>query len=175
MTAPDALACAVARDEIRQLAARYALLMDARDFAGLAELFTRDCATIGGATGRAALEAEFASAFRAGTGGRVGFTLVGGHVIDVLDADRARGWVHCLAELGDDDRWVRQAIVYADDYARREGRWLFARRDHQLFYGLEVDERPLSQPPAAWPRSIVGRGTLPYGWESWRAFASDQG
>ncbi|WCB95295.1 hypothetical protein DSM104299_04038 [Baekduia alba] len=162
-------------EQIRQLAARYALAMDMRDFAALATLFTEDCATLGGATGRAALEAEFTTAFRTGTGGRVGFTLVGGHVIDLVDADHARGSVHCLAELGDDERWVRQAIVYQDEYERHAGRWLFARRDHQLFYGLELDERPLAQPPADWPRGIVGRGTLPYAWPTWRAFVGEPG
>jgi hypothetical protein len=103
----------------------------------------------------------------------VGFTLVGAQVIDLVDADHARGSVHCLPELGDDERWVRQAIVCQDDYERHDGRWLFARRDHQLLYGLELDERPLAQPPAGLAAGVVGRGTVPYAWPTWRAFAGE--
>jgi ketosteroid isomerase-like protein len=163
----------LAYEEIRQLAARYALAMDARDFAGLAELFVEDFRSWDGGVGRAALAQQFASAFRAGKGGHVGFTLIGGHVINLLDADRAHGTVHCLAELGDEERWIRQAIAYEDAYERRDGRWYFAAREHHLFYGVEDEPRPLRQPPAEWPQRIVGRGTVPYAWPSWRAFADE--
>jgi ketosteroid isomerase-like protein len=164
----------LAYEEIRQLAARYALAMDARDFDALASLFVEDCAAWSGRTGRQALREEFASAFRHGTGGRVGFTSIGGHVINIISADHADGVVHCVAELGDDERWVRQAIVYRDAYERRFGRWYFTLRDHHLVYGVEVPESPLAQRPADWPERIVGRGSVPYAWPTWRAFVGDE-
>ena len=63
--------------------------------------------------------------------------------------------------------WIRQAICYFDRYARRDGQWLFVTRDHQLFYGVDHDERPNHLPPANWPASDAGRGTLPFAWPTW--------
>jgi hypothetical protein len=68
--------------------------------------------------------------------------------------------------------WISQAIQYADTYRRADGRWLFVQRDHQLFYGVELGRRPLDQPPAHWPRSATGTGTLPAAWPSWARFWS---
>jgi ketosteroid isomerase-like protein len=161
----------LAYEEIRQLAARYALAMDSRDFECLAGLFVEDYRHWDGRTGRAPLREEFDRIFGA-TPGWVGFTQVGGHVINLLDADHAHGTLHCSAELGDRGHWVRQKIVYEDVYERRDGTWYFVSREHHLFYGADAGDRPLDQQPAEWPKNIVGVGTAPGVWPTWRSFAN---
>ena len=95
---------------------------------------------------------------------------VGNHLIDFSDADHATGGVYCRAQVQDGERWIEQAIHYRDSYERRDGAWLFVRRVHRLWYGVEAAERPLDQPPANWPEHQAGRGTLPEEWPSWHAF-----
>lgn len=160
----------LAYEEIRQLVARYALAMDSRDLDALAELFVEDYRAWSGRRGRDALREEFGQALRQGLGGEVGFTQIGTHVINLHDADHASGTLYCTAEFGDAASWRRQAIAYEDTYERRDGAWYLASREHHLFYGLELDEKPLAQPRAEWPKSVVGVGTAPYCWPSWDAF-----
>jgi len=157
----------VARDEIRQLAYRYALATDARDLDTLVDLFVEDVRVGREKGGREALRADFDRQLRG-----VGVTIlfVGNHLIDFDDADHARGVVYCKGEIQDGERWIRQAIQYRDTYERREGRWYFVRRIHLLWYGAEAGESPLAQPPADWPESHTGRGTIPESWDTWRAF-----
>ena len=157
----------LAYEEIRQLAARYALAVDSRDLDALVALFVDDVRVGRDATGRAALRQFFDTSLRAIGVSRLSVTT---HVIDLQGPDDATGSVYCDGEIADGDRWIRQAILYRDTYARREGRWLFVRRDHQLWYGLESPSNPLQQPPADWPERHDGRGTVPECWDSWRVF-----
>lgn len=152
----------LAYEEIRQLAARYALAMDARDLEALYELWVEEI--------RPFLREPFETSFRSGQAGKVSFALVGNHVVNLLDADHAAGTVYCAAQFGDRDRWVTQTIAYEDTYERRDGSWYFTSRNHHLFFGADVELRPLEQPPAEWPKDIVGVGTVPYAWPTWQAF-----
>lgn len=163
----DALARLLARDEIRQLAHRYAVAMDARDLDALVALFVEDVRVGRDAVGREALRRDFDRQLRA-----IGVSIlfVGNHVIDFDDEDRARGIVYCIAQIQDGERWIRQAIRYDDTYARRGGRWLIVRRRHLLWYGVEEPRNPLLQPPAEWPKSHTGKGTLPESLETWQRF-----
>lgn len=163
----DDLARLLARDEIRQLAHRYAVAIDARDLDALVALFVEDVRVGREARGRDALRSDFDSQLRA-----IGVSIlfVGNHVIDFDDDEHARGIVYCSAQIQDGARWIRQAIRYDDSYERRAGRWLFVRRRHLLWYGVEEAKSPLDQPPAHWPASHTGRGTLPESLESWRRF-----
>ncbi len=160
----------LAHEEIRQLVSRYALAMDGRDLDAMTSLFVEDYRHWNGEVGREVLHAALDGAFRSGMGGRVGITQVGTHVITLDDADHAHGTVYCTAEFGEDDRWIRQEIAYEDTYVRRGGTWYFGSRNHELFYGVELDVRPLRQPDAEWPKAIVGRGTVPYRWPSWQQY-----
>ncbi len=157
----------LAHQEIQQLAARYAWATDARDLDALVALFVDDVRVGREATGRAALRENFAEQLR-GVG--ITFLHVGGHVIDLVDADHASGIVHCRGEVQDGERWIIQAIQYHDTYERRDGHWLFVRRKHLLVYGAELGENPLTLPPADWPRHHTGRGTLPESLDTWKAF-----
>jgi ketosteroid isomerase-like protein len=157
----------VARDEIRQLAFRYALAVDSRDIDLLVSLFVPDVKVGRTGEGRDALRHAFVESLSA-----IGVSIlfVGNHVIDFSDADHATGVVYCRGQIQDGERWIEQAIQYRDVYERREGEWLFVRRVHVLWYGVETAERPLDQEPANWPQRHVGRGTVPEDMPTWRAF-----
>lgn len=43
-------------------------------------------------------------------------------------------------------------------------------RAHLLFYGCAPGYLPLDQPPANWPASPVGRGSIPEDWATWRRY-----
>ncbi|HZP16032.1 MAG TPA: nuclear transport factor 2 family protein [Nocardioides sp.] len=163
----DALLRLVAHEEIRQLVARYALAIDSRDLDALVALFVDDVRVGRGDVGRDALRRSFDVSLRA-----IGVSIlnVGTHLIDLVDDDNATGQVYCKAEIQDGDRWIHQAIVYSDTYQRRQDRWYFVRRVHELFYGAEVGVNPLTLAPANWPEHHDGRGTLPERWETWRRF-----
>jgi ketosteroid isomerase-like protein len=159
----------LAYEQIRQLAARYALAINQRDLDGLVELFIDDVAAGRGCSGRDALKDHFDRQLRSTL---VDVLEVTTHVIDLVDADHATGTVYSRCELGDEERWVRQSIAYEDEYERRDGTWYSVRRVHLLFYGVDAAPSPLDEEPAHWPQRVVGRGTLPFDWPSWRAYRS---
>jgi len=165
----DRLAAAA---QIRQLPARYASYLDSRDVDSLVGLFVHNVRVGGGRYGRAALrEVFFDESLH-----RIGVTILhaGNHVIDFDGPDRARGLVYCHAEIqtGAHDL-ITQAICYRDGYARHDGRWYFPHRDHLLYYGVRYGQRPIGLPPADWPASDVGLGTVPQAWPTWTAFWDD--
>jgi len=163
----DEVAWLVAHEEIRQLAAHYAVAMDSRDLDRLVALFVPDVQVGRSASGRTALRGDFEAALAA-----VGVTIltVGTHAIEVVDADHATGAVYCHGEIEVGDDWVHQAILYRDTYRRvpDEG-WRFVRRVHELWYGVVVTPNPRDQAPADWPARAVGRGTVPESWPTWGA------
>jgi ketosteroid isomerase-like protein len=157
---------AVARDEIRQLVAGYAVAMDARDLDRLVALFVDDVQVGREGRGRVALRDAFEASL-----GETPITVlnVGTHLIDFDDPDHARGVVYCRAELQVGDRWIVQMIQYRDTYERRDGVWRFVRRRHLLWYGREVGTSPVGLEPAHWPEHHTGWGELPDAWAAWRA------
>lgn len=169
----DPLAWLVACEEIRQLASRYAVLLDARDIDSLVELFVPDVRAGRAAdgsplVGRDHLRTSFTA--QLGELGR-SILLTSNHVIDIADADSASGIVSCRGEIEPLDApgtWVIQQIQYHDRYARRDGRWLFVSRRHLLWYGADLLERPIGLADAHWPKSHTGKGELPEHFESWK-------
>ena len=161
-----------AREQIRALASRYAVALDARDIDALVGLFVDDVQVGRSRRGRDAL----ADSFRASLGA-IGPSMlhVTSQVVDLVDDDHATGSVYCLADVEEDGRMIRQAILYRDTYERRAGTWYFVRRIHELFYGVVLDENPLDQAPANWPERSWGRGTVPESWPSWHRFGADSG
>jgi ketosteroid isomerase-like protein len=160
---PSPIDGVIARDEIRQLVARYAVAMDARDLDAVVALFVDDVRLGRGRQGRAALRDDLAHALR-----DMPLTIlnVGTQVIEMDDTDHARGIVYCRGELQLGDTWVVQMIQYRDIYECRDGAWLFARRQHLLWYGREVGTSPLGLPPAHWPEHDTGWGE-PETWTPW--------
>jgi ketosteroid isomerase-like protein len=170
VTLPEnTLARLLAHEEIRQLAAHYAVAVDSRDLDALVALFVADVRVGREGRGREALRESFDASLR-GIG--VSMLHVGTHAIDLVDADHATGSVYCLGQIHDGEHWVNQSILYRDTYERRDGHWFFVRRNHELWYGQRASTDPLDQPPADWPEHHHGRGTVPESWPSWSAFWS---
>lgn len=168
MTSPEStLARLVAHDEIRLLASRYAVAVDARDLDTLVELFVDDVQVGRNSFGRNALRTSFEDSLSS-----VGVTIlqVGTHVIDLHGEDDASGIVYCSGQVQEDERWVHQSILYRDTYARRDGTWSFVRRVHELFHGVAAPTSPLDQDPANWPERSYGRGTAPESFPTWGRF-----
>ncbi len=168
----------IASEEIRQLASRYAVYLDARDIDALVGLYVPDVRISSKLSGHDALRSLFDQSLRT-----VGLTFlfVGNHVIDFddNDPDRATGIVYCRGEIQDggpdSDRWITQAIQYHDTYQRVDGRWLFgANRKHLLVYGTENGTSPLGLPPANWPENQTGIGSVPYELQTWKHFWEQQ-
>ena len=164
------------RDEIRQLAYRYAWGLDSRDIDSVAELYAPE-AESGQGTGTGAWRERFR-----GSMGAVGVTIlfVGNHLIEFDGPDEASGVVYCRGYIETRDgphpgRFVEQAILYRDRYRRVEGAWKFVSRSHELWFGIETAERPLHQRAADWPLHHDGVGTVPYGEPTWGRFWADRG
>jgi ketosteroid isomerase-like protein len=166
---PDVLDRLWAHEQIRQLAAHYAVAIDSRDLDALVSLFVDDVRVGRDERGREALKASFDASLRA-----IGVSMlnVGTHAVDLVDADHATGSVYTHAQIQDGERWIHQSILYRDTYERRDGRWYFVRRIHELWYGEQAATNPLAQEPAEWPRNHDGRGTVPGSWPSWERFWS---
>jgi ketosteroid isomerase-like protein len=161
----------LAYEEIRQLAAHYAVAVDSRDLDALVALFVDDVRIGRDSVGRDALRKSFDMSLRV-----IGVTMlnVGTHAIDIIDADHATGSVYCHGQIQDGERWVHQMILYRDTYERRAGHWFFVRRIHELWYGQESQSNPRDQAPANWPDRHDGCGTVPETWPSWSAFWTTQ-
>lgn len=159
-------------DQIRQLAARYALALDSRNIPELAALFASDVAVGDGRTGRAALAEWFDPILRPY---RITVHFVGNHVIDFdpADPDRASGLVYCRPEHEVGDQWIVMPLVYHDRYAREpDGRWYFRSRKPQPLYAADVRQNPLDVPGRFnFPGNpYLRHATLPEAWPSWQEF-----
>lgn len=164
---------AAARDEIRQLAYRYADAVDRRDIDLMVSLFAPD-ARFGayGAGPEACRRLSEESLARVG----VAVLMVTNHLIDFEDAGNAYGAVWCHAHVDDHaERFIEQLIKYEDRYVLLDDGWRFARRRHLLWYGAATGRSPLDQPVANWPAQQVGRGSIPYDDPAWQAFWAGRG
>lgn len=152
------------------MASRYAVALSHRNLDALVELFVADVRVGRDDVGRESLKQNMAAQLR---DGHRTILQVSNHVIDVADADHASGIVGTRAEIERGDEWVIQVIEYHDTYERRDGRWLFVRRRHHLWYGADMLTRPNVLPEANWPKSQTGKGTLPEMMPSWQAWQSE--
>jgi len=167
----DALARRIDRVEselaIRQLPARYALAVDARDLDAWVALFVEDvdCGKYG--RGREALrrfiDPNVRTFYRS-------HHQICGQVIDFVDADHATGTVYCRAEHEAGRHWIVMAICYFDSYERRAGHWYFTRRREKHWYSTDILERPTGPNFQRWELWKDRRPELPHAFPSWRAF-----
>lgn len=126
------------REEIRDLARRYAHCIWQRDIEGAIELFAEDGSMEMDdrppIVGRAALVASY----RALLDGEFE-PFVHNHLIEV-DGDRARGvcYLDLRATVG--GKAMLGAGHYEDEYVRRDGRWKFLRRRLKMAHFAPVTE-----------------------------------
>lgn len=132
------------REEIRELVARYGIVIDNRDLVEVGELFCRagrfrSNDGVMDAQGRGAVMEQFKGRYAA-----LGPTnhFVHEHIIklDDEDPDHATGVVTSHAEVvrNNEPMWV--AMRYQDEYRFEEGRWRFQDRLLSFFYYLPVKD-----------------------------------
>jgi ketosteroid isomerase-like protein len=173
----DDLAARIERLEaieaIRDLIARYPILLDARDLDGLVELFVEDVrAAPGVERGRGPLRDHYERLARGW-----GYTVhqVFQQAIDLEGPDRAMGTVYCKAEHEIDGHFVVAMLRYTDRYERRDGRWYFRWRQIPMWYVTDLLEPPVGDHRVRWPGAEPTEAPLPGAWETWRAFYDSGG
>jgi hypothetical protein len=159
VSAPAGLERLLALDEIRALPLLYAVAIERRDVDAMAALFSPNASFGTWGRGDAGLRALMGDSLAASV---FAVILVANHLIELDGQDRATGevWARCYAQ-NDPGGFVEQLIKYEDTYERVDGRWLFLRRRHRLWFGVDVAPSPLDQRAADWPARQVGVGDLP--------------
>lgn len=157
-----------ALDEIRQLAAKYALSLDMRDLDAHVNLFAADIRVSREETGRAALKRWLDDTLRlqfTGTSHHIG-----GHIIEFETPERARGVVYSKNEHETGDEWVLMQMMYWDNYERIDGRWYFRRRLPLYWYASDQNKPPIGDAKMRWPDREAYDGGWHELWPSWRQF-----
>ena len=155
-------------DEIRQLAARYALALDMRDLDALCGLFPEDVRVGREQRGRDALKKWFDDTLRRQFTGTAHVT--GNHLIEFEDADHARGVLYSRNEHETGGAWILMTMLYVDDYERRAGRWYFRRRLPLYWYAADPRQPPLGDKKMRWPDREPYEGGYHDWFPSWREF-----
>lgn len=157
-----------ALDEIRQLAAKYAVALDMRDLDALVNLFVDDVGVPGKRSGRAALRAWYDTELRYDLLGSTHGVL--GHIIDVHDGHRASGLVYSRNDLETESAWVIELLAYLDGYERRDGHWYFAHRTPLFWYQSDITDPPVGPQKMRWPGSTRHDGAFHDAFPSWQEF-----
>jgi len=151
--------------QIGQLPSRYAFACDSRDLDSLVMLYVDDVTRpdVDG-VGRTALKGHFERVL--GNYYRTMHQIVA-HQIDLVDATTGSGMVYCRAEHERGEEWVDMAILYDDEYERRDGVWYFARRSLHMLHVTSRSDRPRA--PFV-PGATGDRVPLPGWWPTWSPF-----
>jgi len=155
-------------DQIRQLAAKYALALDMRDADAWVGLFPADIQVGNGESGRAALRRWFDQTMRGQFTGTAHH--IGGHIIEFLDPDHAQGVAYSKNEHEAGSEWVIMQMMYFDRYERRDGRWYFRRRLPLYWYATDLNKPPLGDNKMRWPGREPYEGGFHQLFPSWREF-----
>jgi ketosteroid isomerase-like protein len=166
------------RIEIHDLIARYGLVMDNRDMAGMPALFTGDVvisSADGGmsANGREAAVEMYRRRIK-GLGPSNHFTHDRIVTFDEGSPDVARGIVLSHSEMNLRGAAMLAAIRYADEYRREDGNWRFASRALSFLYFLRADEFAEAMGPGVAGRNRVYGDRRPADWPetlpTWKDF-----
>lgn len=167
-----------AKDDIRELVARYGLVIDDHDLAGIEQLFTENARFssrdgVMQAEGRQAIVEQFVGRFRV-LGISNHFTH--DHIIRFEDDNltHASGLVTSHAEVWRNGQALLGAMRYHDCYLLDQGAWRFESRELAFLYYLPVTEYAEGlgstlrqraygdQRPADYPEALPG-------WQDYRA------
>lgn len=160
-------------DEIRQLAAKYALALDMRDADAWVGLFPEDVRVGDGARGRVALRAWFDDTMRRTFTGTA--HQIGNHIIEFRSPDEADGLVYSRNEHETGDQWIVMQMMYFDRYERIDGRWLFRRRLPLYWYAADTRSPPTGDLKMRWPGEPPYDGGFHKLFPSWDRFWSRAG
>ncbi|MBW8825939.1 MAG: nuclear transport factor 2 family protein [Acidobacteria bacterium] len=155
-------------EAIRDITARYPILLDARDLDGLVQLFIEDVkASPTSERGRGPLRAHYERLCRGW-----GYTVHQLYqlAIDFETPDKAMGHAYCKAEHEIDGKFVVAMLRYLDRYERRDGHWYFRWRQTPMWYVTEVRDGPVGEPRISWPNQPAVPAQLPDAFESYRRF-----
>ena len=124
-----------AKDEIRELTGRYCHAVVDGDADTIVSLF---CANgiFRSHTLAPAGHDELRAFYTAGVGGKTHKPFVQNHVIELDDADHARGRCSVEIRVMQDGEAYTQAGHYLDKYAKENGRWLFAERHYTRYHNV---------------------------------------
>jgi len=155
-------------EEIRMLAAKYALSLDMRDLDAHVNLFAPDIRVGRERRGRAHLKRWVDAMLReqfTGTSHHIG-----GHIIEFTDGTHAHGVVYSKNEHETGGEWVLMQMLYWDDYERIRGRWYFRRRLPCYWYAADPRQPPLGELKMRWPGRAPYEGTWHALWPTWKEF-----
>lgn len=156
------------REEIRQLASKYALALDMRDMDAMANLFPEDVAAGGGRKGRAALKAWLSDTMRKQFDGTAHH--VGTQIIEFIDSENAVGIVYSKNEHETGPEWVIMQMMYHDAYERIAGRWYFRKRVPLYWYATDLNKPPIGARKMRWPGREPYEGGFHSLFPSWKEF-----
>lgn len=163
-----------ALDEIRQLAAKYALSLDMRDLDAHVNLFAEDIQVTRDLKGRAHLKRWLDDTLRlqfTGTSHHIG-----NHIIEFSDENNAHGLVYSRNEHETpckdqtDNEWIIMQMVYWDNYQQIEGRWYFRRRLPCYWYATDLNAPPVGDKKMRWPGRDNYDGAYHELFPSWKEF-----
>lgn len=155
-------------EEIRQLAAKYAVSLDMRDLDAHVNLFAPDIRVSRDKIGRGHLKRWLDDTLRLQFTGTSHHT--GNHIIEFEDPDRALGLLYSKNEHETGAEWVIMQMLYWDSYERIDGRWLFRRRLPCYWYATDLNKPPVGDLKMRWPGRAPYRGAFHELFPSWRAF-----
>lgn len=155
-------------DEIRQLAAKYALSLDMRDLDAHVGLFAPDIRVSREQTGRRHLKRWLDDTLRLQFTGTAHH--IGGHIIEFSDPNHATGVVYSKNEHETGPEWVIMQMLYWDAYERIDGRWYFRRRLPCYWYATDINKPPIGERKMRWPGQAPYDGAWHALWPSWQWF-----
>lgn len=128
-----------AKDEIRELTARYCHAVVDGDAAAIVDLFCAD-GVFRAHTLAPAGHAELREFYSGGVGGRTHKPFVQNHVIEFDGPDHAHGRCSVEIRVLQDGVAYTQAGHYLDRYRREDGRWKFAERHYHRYHNVPWTE-----------------------------------
>ena len=154
------------RESIRDLAQRYILALDSKDFDGVASLFSSASDFGRSGHGPAGARAFYRRTMRHFV---ASMHMIGNHVINLESRDAANGVVYCRSyQYREGGNWWEIAFAYHDDYVRESDTWRFLIRVPRYWYRNEItpsgrSERIVLDSAAEDPHTAGQRPSFEYG------------